>query len=55
MLNKIKADIKAVLDEFLPQAKLKKGNVLVLGFSTSEAAGGTIGQHSNLDVAKAAL
>lgn len=53
MLNKIKADIKAVLDEFLPQAKLKKRNVLVLGFSTSEAAGGTIGQHSNLDVAKA--
>lgn len=53
MLDKIKADIKAVLDEFLPQAKLKKGNVLVLGFSTSEAAGGTIGQHSSIDVAKA--
>ncbi len=53
MLDKIKADIKAVLDEFLPQAKLNKGNVLILGFSTSEAAGGSIGKHSSLDVAKA--
>lgn len=52
MLDKIKADIKTVLDEFLPQAKLKKGSVLVLGFSTSEAAGGVIGKHSSLDVAK---
>ncbi len=53
MLDKLKADIKAVIDEFLPQAKLKKGNLLVLGFSTSEAAGGIIGKHSSLDVAKA--
>lgn len=53
MLDKIKADIKVVLDEFLAQAKLKKESILVLGFSTSEAAGGTIGQHSSLDVAKA--
>lgn len=53
MLNKIATDIKAVLDEFLPQAELKKGSVLVLGFSTSEAAGGSIGQHSSLEVAKA--
>lgn len=53
MLEKIKSDIKALLDEFLPLAKLKVGSVLVLGFSTSEAAGGSIGQHSNLDVAKA--
>lgn len=53
MLNEIRADIKLVLDEFLPQAKLKRGDVLVLGFSTSEAAGGTIGQHSSIDVANA--
>lgn len=53
MLDIIKTDIKAVLNEFLPQAKLKKGCVLVLGFSTSEAAGGSIGQHSNIDVAQA--
>lgn len=53
MLEKISNDIKAVLDEFLPQAKLKNGSVLVLGFSTSEAAGGVIGQHSSLDVARA--
>lgn len=53
MLNTIATDIKAVLDEFLPEAKLNKGSVLVLGFSTSEAGGGSIGQHSSLDVAKA--
>ena len=51
MLEKIRTDIKTVLDEFLPQAKLREGNVLVLGFSTSEAAGGIIGQHSSLEVA----
>lgn len=53
MLDKIKSDIKAVLHEFLPQAKLREGSVLVLGFSTSEAGGGNIGQHSSLDVAEA--
>ena len=42
MLDKIKADIKVVLDEFLPQAKLKKESILVLGFSTSEAAGRSV-------------
>ena len=53
MLDKFSADIKSVLKEFLPQAKLKEGSILVLGFSTSEAAGGYIGHHSNVDVAKA--
>lgn len=53
MLDKIASDLKLVLDEFLPQAKLTKGCVLVLGFSTSEAAGGSIGHHSSLEVAKA--
>ena len=53
MLYNLSKDIKCVLDEFLPQAKLCAGNVLALGFSTSEAGGGVIGQHSSLDVAKA--
>lgn len=53
MIDKVSTDIKAVLNEFLHQAKLKEGSVLVLGFSTSEVAGGYIGHHSNLDVAKA--
>lgn len=53
MLEKISSDIKVVLDEFLPLAKLKEGSVLVLGFSTSEAGGGLIGQHSSLEVADA--
>lgn len=53
MLDSISSDIKLVLDEFLPEAKLKTGSVLILGFSTSEAAGGYIGQNSSLDVAKA--
>lgn len=53
MLEKITSDIKSVLDEFLSEAKLKTGNVLVLGFSTSEAAGGGIGKFSSPEVAKA--
>ena len=53
MLNKISTDIKSVLDEFLPQAKLRENNILVLGFSTSEAGGGYIGKDSSLEVAKA--
>ncbi len=53
MLDKIKDDIKTVLDDFLTQARLKNGSVLVLGFSTSEAAGGYIGHHSSLEVANA--
>lgn len=53
MLEKISSDIKRVLDEFLPLAKIIDGGILVLGFSTSEAGGGFIGQHSSLEVADA--
>lgn len=53
MFNKISNDIENVLNEFLPLAKLNRSSVLVLGFSTSEALGGYIGQNSSLDAAKA--
>ena len=53
MCDKIISDMNAVLDEFLLLAKLNKGDVLVLGFSTSEAGGGYIGKDSSLEIAKA--
>lgn len=53
MTEQISADIKKVIDEFLPLAKLNGGGVLVLGFSTSEAGGGLIGHASSMEVAAA--
>lgn len=39
--------------EIIEVAKLKSGNILVVGCSTSEICGDKIGTNSNLDVAKA--
>ena len=44
--------LKKVLDEFQEEAKLKKGEILVVGCSTSEVVGGKIGKASSMDVAK---
>lgn len=41
----------AVISELCEKAKLKKGNIVVVGCSTSEVVGATIGTNSNLDVA----
>lgn len=41
-----------VLDEFQNEAKLKEGEILVIGCSTSEVVGGRIGKASSMDVAK---
>ncbi len=53
ILNKIKEDAKAVLDELLEIAKLKEGDLFVLGCSSSEMIGERIGTHSSADAAKA--
>lgn len=45
---------KAIL-EFLPIANLKKGQILVVGCSTSEVKGAHIGKGSDLDAAAAIL
>ena len=53
MINKITSDAKAVFSELIDTAKLQEGAILVIGCSTSEIIGDTIGTHSSMDVAKA--
>ncbi|MBQ8539295.1 MAG: TIGR01440 family protein [Ruminococcus sp.] len=53
MLEKIKSDATAVFSEIIDKASLKANHVLVIGCSTSEIIGDTIGTHSSVDAAKA--
>jgi len=41
----------AVVSELCEKAKLKKGDIIVVGCSTSEVVGSTIGTNSNVEVA----
>ena len=43
---------KSVMEELHSKAKLKKGNIVVIGCSTSEIIGSTIGTNSSPEVAK---
>lgn len=47
----IYAQTKSVIAELCEKAKLQKGNIVVVGCSTSEVVGSTIGTNSNYDVA----
>ena len=51
--NKVKLEAETVLIELLTEAKLKKGDILVIGCSTSEVAGGRIGKDSSAEAAEA--
>lgn len=51
--DKVKAEAESVLLELLDVAGLKPGNILVIGCSTSEVAGGTIGKNSSAEAAQA--
>lgn len=53
MFCKIKEDAKAVFSELIEKAKLKSGSIVVIGCSTSEITGDTIGTHSSMDIAAA--
>lgn len=53
MKEKIKAEAQAVLEELLESASLRAGDILVVGCSTSEVVGGTIGKNSSADAAEA--
>lgn len=53
MINQVKEQAKAVTEEIIEKAGLKKGQILVVGCSSSEVCGDKIGSNSNLDVAKA--
>ena len=51
----IKEETAAVLEELLTAAKLKKGDILVVGCSSSEILGEHIGKCSSPDAAKAVI
>ncbi len=51
-INTLKEDCKAIFYELIEKAKLNKGDILVVGCSTSEVCGSKIGTNSNVDVAK---
>lgn len=53
MYSKIQNEILTVFKELIEVAKLSKGDIIVLGCSTSEVCGSVIGTNSQLDCAKA--
>lgn len=55
MYEEITAAAVNTTEEIIEVAGLKKGQILVVGCSTSEICGDKIGTNSNLDVAKAAF
>ena len=46
----IRKEVKSVVEEVIEKAELKENDILVLGGSTSEIGGGTIGKDSSLDI-----
>lgn len=54
-MEEIKAQAKQVIEELIETAKLKKGNLLVIGCSSSEMIGSSIGKNSSLEAAQAAF
>ena len=55
MYEEITEQAKAVTKEIIEISKINKGQILVVGCSTSEICGDKIGTNSNLEVAKAAF
>ncbi len=53
MLNKITNDAKKAIIELIEISKIKSGELLVVGCSSSEIVGGDIGKASSMDAAKA--
>ena len=53
MQEQLTMQAKAVVTELIQKAKLKAGDIVVIGCSTSEIVGSTIGTNSSPDTAKA--
>ena len=51
-MEAIKAQVRAVMEELLDKTKLKAGDILVVGCSTSEVIGSKIGTNSSPETAK---
>ncbi len=54
-MDEIKNQADQVIRELIDAAKLKKGDLLVIGCSSSEMVGGHIGKNSSLEAAEAAF
>ncbi len=54
-MDEIKNQADQVIRELIDAAKLKKGDLLVVGCSSSEMVGGHIGKNSSLEAAEAAF
>lgn len=52
MIEKIKNDAKIIINELLEAAELKKGDILVVGCSSSEMVGEKIGKGSSIEAAE---
>lgn len=55
MTDEIYEQAKKAAEELCEIAKLKKGDIMVVGCSSSEIAGGTIGKNSSLESAQSAF
>ncbi len=53
MIEKIKQEVTQVAEEICDKAKLKEGQILVVGCSSSEVLGKRIGSHSSVEVGEA--
>ena len=53
MLNRITEQAHTAINELIEISNIKSGEILVVGCSSSEVAGGTIGKASSIDAAKA--
>ena len=53
MLSNIKTQAKQAITELIEISKIKSGDILVIGCSSSEIMGGDIGKASSMDAAKA--
>lgn len=51
-MNELYSQAKLAITELCETAKLKKGSIVVIGCSSSEIAGGTIGKNSSLETAE---
>lgn len=49
-MKTIECDVKTALEELCDIAKIKAGDIVVIGCSTSEVDGGKIGKNSNADL-----
>ena len=52
MIKELSSQAKAVMEELIEKARLKSGDVVIIGCSTSEIIGSKIGTNSSPDTAK---